>query len=78
MAIGKLPQFSPPAYLEDFEKEDLHFWSEQVDNWFSTEIKGEPGGVPRTSLTQFFNPTKTEYELNQRPVPITWVGFPLK
>ena len=78
MAVGVLDAFHPPAYLGDFPEAGLKKWDAKVEGWLNAEIGGEPGGIPRTSLTQFFNPKVTAYEQKQTPVPITWVGFPLK
>lgn len=73
--LEKLEKFNPPAFLEDFEGEQLERWSTTVDGWFNDEIAGRQTG--RSILTQFFNPTQFAYDKTLPPVPITWVGFPL-
>ncbi|KAF2259588.1 hypothetical protein CC78DRAFT_524532 [Lojkania enalia] len=79
MAIGTLPSFNAPAKYTELGRAGLGKWSKQVGNWFDTEIAGTaPSGGPRQPLPQFFDPTKTQYELDQKPTPITWSGFPLK
>lgn len=39
------------------------------------EISGEMGG---NELPQFFNGTKTPYDIDQKGVAITWTAFPNK
>ncbi|KAF4441156.1 hypothetical protein FACUT_2924 [Fusarium acutatum] len=74
-ALTKLDKFHPPAYLKDFEGDQLDRWSKTVNGWFGDEIAGRLPG--RSRLTQFFNPTQFAYNKDLPPVPITWVGFPL-
>ena len=33
-------------------------------------------GKPRTPLKQFFNGRVTPFDVDQKPTPITWIGFP--
>ncbi|KAM5519716.1 uncharacterized protein FRV6_00715 [Fusarium oxysporum] len=73
--LQTLDKFHPPAFLKDFEDDQLDRWSKTVDGWFSDEIAGRQPG--RTILTQFFNPTQFAYDPSLPSVPITWVGFPL-
>lgn len=73
--LEKLKLFHPPAFLKDFEGEQLEKWSTTVDGWFGDEIAGRLPG--RKILTQFFNPLHFDYNSSLPPIPITWVGFPL-
>lgn len=73
--LKKLDKFHPPAFLDDFEGDQLDRWSKTVNGWFSDEIAGRQPG--RKILTQFFNPTQFAYDPSLPSVPITWVGFPL-
>ena len=80
--------FDPPGYpdVDDgLTPEQRLGWSEQISGWMDLEIKAvHPNGDPldgpfgtnRTPLTQFFNGTVTAFETNQKPVSITWIGFP--
>ncbi|KAK1449339.1 hypothetical protein CMEL01_08654 [Colletotrichum melonis] len=69
--LRKLDKFHPPAFLDDFEGEQLERWSKTVDGWFGDEIAGRLPG--RKILTQFFNPRHFAYNSSLPPVPITWV-----
>lgn len=88
VTIQKLAKFDPPGWpfvddgLTDPQKLD---WSKQISSWMDAEITAkEPDGTPlpgprgtnRTPLTQFFNGTITAYDTSQKPVAITWIGFP--
>ncbi|KAK1676264.1 hypothetical protein BDP55DRAFT_693485 [Colletotrichum godetiae] len=69
--LERLDKFHPPAFLNDFEGEQLEKWSKTVDGWFGDEIAGRLTG--RKILTQFFNPLHFAYDSSLPPVPITWV-----
>ncbi|CAM1503615.1 Fc.00g012060.m01.CDS01 [Cosmosporella sp. VM-42] len=79
-SLKKLDKFHPPAFLDDFEGDQLERWSKTVNGWFNSEIAGKVAGTEfyRTKLTQFFNPTTYAFDQSLPPVPITWTGFPLK
>ncbi|EXF86223.1 hypothetical protein CFIO01_02282 [Colletotrichum fioriniae PJ7] len=66
--LEKLEKFHPPAFLDDFEGEQLERWSETVDGWFGDEIAGRLAG--RKILTQFFNPLHFAYDSSLPPVRI--------
>jgi hypothetical protein len=70
-----LPEFSPPANLNDLTAENQKIWSDNyISQWMNDEIAGnEPG---RTPLSQFFNGTVTAYDTSQTPAAITWTAFP--
>lgn len=89
LKISRLPAFDPPGwpYVDDgLTPEQKTSWStDNISDWMNVEISaknddGKPlqggGGVIRTPLTQFFNGTITPYDLGQKPVSISWIGFP--
>ncbi|KAH8667813.1 hypothetical protein BGZ61DRAFT_400262 [Ilyonectria robusta] len=78
--VTKLDKFHPPAFLKDFEGDQLNAWDKTVEGWFNDEIAGRVAGTEyyRTPLTQFFNPKTHAFYQSLPPVAITWVGFPLK
>ncbi|KAK1957327.1 hypothetical protein LY78DRAFT_707774 [Colletotrichum sublineola] len=42
MPLKKLDKFHPPAFLNDFEDDQLDRWLKTVNGWFSDEIVGFP------------------------------------
>ncbi|KAK4184364.1 hypothetical protein QBC35DRAFT_391843 [Podospora australis] len=84
-----LDEFDPPAYpyVDDgLTPAQKLAWSKQISEWMNTEITAtKPNGkpltfgrdkIPRIPLSQFFNGTVTAYDVDQKPVFITWTGFP--
>ncbi|KAL7948109.1 hypothetical protein V8C42DRAFT_316717 [Trichoderma barbatum] len=62
-----------------------NWMTEEIDAEFEKDGKMEPlpgpskdgcDGKPRTKLKQFFNGRITPYDVDQKPTPITWIGFP--
>ncbi|KAI1320783.1 hypothetical protein F5Y16DRAFT_389559 [Xylariaceae sp. FL0255] len=89
LKISRLPAFDPPGcpYVDDgLTSQQKSSWStDNISKWMNEEISAKDddgnsltggGGVIRTPLTQFFNGTFTPYDIGQKPVPISWIGFP--
>ena len=86
--ISTLAEFDPPGYPyvnDGLNQQERQAWSAQVSSWMNTELTAKyPDGTPltggddvlRTPLQQFFNGTITPYDVKQKPVAITWIGFP--
>jgi hypothetical protein len=80
---AKLPAFNPPAYPyqdDGLNVEQRQAWSDIISRWMTCEIDGtdpDTGGPSgRTKLTQFFNGRETAFNLEQKPIPVSWIGFP--
>ena len=74
-----LPEFHPPANLDDMTPEVQKIWSEKyISYWMTGEIEADkdvtiPG---RTPLSQYFNGTVTAFDWSQKVTPVTWNAFP--
>ena len=74
-----LPEFHPPANLDDMTPEVQKIWSEKyISYWMTGEIEAdEHVTVPgRTPLAQYFNGTVTAFDQSQKVTPVTWNAFP--
>ncbi|KAK3941638.1 hypothetical protein QBC46DRAFT_353084 [Diplogelasinospora grovesii] len=73
----KLDAFDPPGFPhtnDNLTPEQRSVWSSQkISSWMDAEIDGDGG---ETKLPQFFNGTVEEFDVDQKPLAITWVGFP--
>ncbi|KAK1750174.1 hypothetical protein QBC47DRAFT_126078 [Echria macrotheca] len=88
VSIQKLKEFDPPGFpdVDDgLTPEQRQGWSDQISSLMNLEIAAKdsdgnplpgPDNTNRTPLTQFFNGTVTAFETDQKPVAITWIGFP--
>ncbi|KAJ1323027.1 hypothetical protein MN608_11881 [Microdochium nivale] len=85
-----IPAFNPPGFPhqdDQFSTKQKQDWSETISAWMDQEISGTDLDVPcgdkppyvfvaRTPLTQFFNGTQTPFDTTQKPVLVSWTGFP--
>lgn len=72
---GILKMFNPPGYLDDLSQEHKQQWSDSyIGQWTADEIAGRES--QNTPLKQYFNPTKTAYDMKQKPISISWFAFP--
>lgn len=73
----KLPQFDPPANIDDFDSisNQKEAWNEFISSSFDDEIQVLES-ILGEGKNQFYNPTKTETTEPIAEQAITWVGFP--
>ncbi|MBW4618097.1 MAG: hypothetical protein KME17_01770 [Cyanosarcina radialis HA8281-LM2] len=73
----KLPQFDPPANIDDFDSipNQRAGWNEFISSSFDEEIQGLEATLGQ-GKNQFYNPTQTETTEPVAEQPIAWVGFP--
>ena len=73
----KLPQFDPPANIDDFDSipNQKQAWNEFISSSFDDEIQVLES-ILGEGQNQFYNPTKTETTEPIAEQTITWVGFP--
>lgn len=64
-----LPQFDPPAFLDDFTAPQKDAWSQFISDDIDQEIATWPGN-------RFYNPTKTDTTPDAQTAVIRWTGFP--
>lgn len=68
--MGRLTQFSPPAYLTDFTPENAKRWS---TDYVSKHITMES---ERDQVSQFYNEVTSSWTETPKRADITWVAFP--
>jgi len=66
-----LPQFDPPAFLDDFSPAQKLSWSSFISNKIDAQLSGNPGH-------HFYNPkvTATAPDVRLTDPPISWTAFP--
>lgn len=75
--MSVLKRFSPPAFLDDLETDELRQgWSDQINTWIEGERNPPVVKGGRTPLKQFFNPLKQPFDQQATHVNVSWIGFP--
>lgn len=92
ITVTTLSAFDPPGYplVDDkLDEQQKATWSNMISDLMTLEIEAEyrddkgklhplpgPNHTIRTPLTQFFNGSVTPFDIDQKPIHITWNGFP--
>ena len=70
--MALLPQFDPPADIDDMDATQRRRWSEFIDSLMEQSRQGDPEGA----RPQFYNPTRTDTAADAATVDISWRAFP--
>lgn len=92
ITITTLSAFDPPGYplVDDkLDEQQRASWSNTISDMMTLEIEAEsrdakgklepltgPNNIIRKPLTQFFNGSVTPFDIDQKPIRITWNAFP--
>src|SRR5205823_4468335 len=75
--MALIPQFDPPANIDDFQTADQRKrWSQRVDRFFNDGVQSVLGLVAPGESSQFYNPRVTDTSDPHAERVIDWVGFP--
>jgi hypothetical protein len=70
--MALLPQFDPPANIDDLNATQRRHWSEFIDSLMERSRQGDFEGT----RPQFYNPTRTDTAADAATVDISWRAFP--